>query len=328
MIIRHTLTAFLLLGLSSAVLPSHAETEQDISCRDPENLPDNWLDQSHAYLNDVLCEPAAWFDGFFGDPRSEETTPVGTFFRWRNQVRWDEREGTDFRSRLYGNVRLPHASRKLRLLISRDSDPAGADPEDDRVSPGQQDRTEIGLRYIVRSKARSEFNVDAGVRGGLPPKFFARARYIFTRPLTDSSLARLTETAFWRSDDDGFGLDNRLDWEWLFDPLTLVRWTGAATISQDTDGVDWETRLTGFHQLSDHSAIRLETGVNGYTSPSEVDEYYVNFRYRSTFLRPWLYYELQPEIAWPLYDDGNRELTTRFIFTLEIQFENWPTPTR
>lgn len=49
-------------------------------CQDELGRPDSWLDRSHSYLTQRLCEPAAWFDGFFGDPRSLEETPVGTFF--------------------------------------------------------------------------------------------------------------------------------------------------------------------------------------------------------------------------------------------------------
>lgn len=297
---------------------------RDSACIDATVTADNWLDRMYAYLNRELCEPAEWFDAFFGDPLSEERTPVGTRIRWRNQIRWDEREGVDYRSRLSGNVRLPNVSERVRLLISRDSDPAGGALDDDRATADQTDRTEVGLRFIIREEARSEFDVDAGVRGGLPPKLFTRARYRYTYPIADDKLWRLTETAFWRSDDEGFGLESSLDWEWLVDPLTLVRWNGNATISQDTDGVDWGSSVTGYHQLDERSALRFETGLFGRTDPAEVEEYYLNARYRSRFLRPWLFYELQPEAAWALDDDGKRGFVPRFIFTLEIYFENWP----
>lgn len=300
------------------------EDSESSACIDATVTADNWLDRMYAYLNRELCEPAEWFDAFFGDPLSEERTPVGTRIRWRNQVRWDDREGMDYRSRLSGNVRLPNVSERVRLLISRDSDPAGGALDEDRPTAEQTDRTEVGLRFIIREEARSEFDVDAGVRGGLPPKLFTRARYRYTYPTADNKLWRLTETAFWRSDDEGFGLESRLDWEWLVDPLTLVRWNGNATISQDTDGVDWGSSVTAYHQLDERSALRFETGLFGRTDPAEVEEYYLNARYRSRFLRPWLFYELQPEAAWALDDDGKRGFVPRFIFTLEIYFENWP----
>src|SRR5690554_1557537 len=47
----------------------------EVSCRDDLSRPASWLDLTHSYLNQRLCEPAAWFDGFFGDPRTLEESP-------------------------------------------------------------------------------------------------------------------------------------------------------------------------------------------------------------------------------------------------------------
>ncbi|HAR32140.1 MAG TPA: hypothetical protein DCR65_11480, partial [Gammaproteobacteria bacterium] len=80
--------------------PSQRDELMDVSCRDQEDRPDSWLDRTHSYLNQRLCEPAAWFDGFFGDDRALEETPVGTFFRLRNEVRWDQSEDLRARVRL------------------------------------------------------------------------------------------------------------------------------------------------------------------------------------------------------------------------------------
>ena len=67
--------------------------------------------------NRQLCEPAAWFDGFFGDSRAFEETPVGTFVRLRNSLQWDEAEGWSVGVRVRANVLLPRVSERLRLLV-------------------------------------------------------------------------------------------------------------------------------------------------------------------------------------------------------------------
>ena len=296
-----------------------------LSCRDAEGRPQSWLDRTHAYLSRKLCEPAAWFDGFFGDPRAYEETPVGSFFRLRNSLVWDETEDFGHEVRLSANISLPRISDRVRLLISRD-DSADGDPNFDDISRGcdEEDQTRLGLRFLLGDRRNAQFDLDGTIKvnsSGLNPRLRARGR--FTRPLSETTLARWTQNVFWER-DDGFGTSSRADWEWLPDPLTLVRLTGRGTVSEATEGVDWRTGLIGFRQLDRRTAIRSELGGFGRTDPSfEAEEWFVNFRFRRTFLRDWLFYELQPEYAWPLDEvTGRRRSDMRFIFTVEIQFEN------
>jgi hypothetical protein len=295
----------------------------ELSCRDDEDRPESWLDRSHSYLSQRLCEPAAWFDGFFGDPRSFEETPVGTFVRLRSSLQWDETKGWGVGMRVRASVLLPRVSERVRLLVTRDEDVSG-DFRDGPAVDDSDDRTRLGLRFIASEQARSQLDFDGTVRAsssGLNPR--VRGRYRYVQGLTPRTLGRATQTVFWER-DDGFGTTSRLDWEWLPDRDRLVRWTGQGTVSQESDGVDWRTSVTAFRQMSRRTAIRSEVGAFGFTSPSfETEEYFVAFRYRRQFLRNWLFYELQPEHAWPLdLDTGNRRADWRFTLTLEVQFEN------
>jgi hypothetical protein len=295
------------------------------SCQhDGIDRPDSWMDRTHSYLSQRLCEPAAWFDGFFGDPRAFEETPVGTFFRLRNELVWDETEGYRLRARLMANISVPRVSERLRVLVFRDEDLRGEFDDGPRID-GSEARTRLGLRYIGRDLPRSALDFDATVRAKLTSlNPIVRGRYSYTRPLSDRSFGRLTQIAFWER-DEGFGTTSRVDWEWLHDHNTQVRWTGQATFSEESHGVDWGTSIVGFRQLDRQSAIRSEVGVYGYTRRPgfETEEYFLNFRYRRSFLRPWLFYELQPERGWPLDPvDGKRRGDWRFTTTLEIQFES------
>lgn len=296
-----------------------------MSCRDEQGRPESWMDRTHAYLSRKLCEPAAWFDGFFGDPRAYEETPVGSFFRLRNSLVWDETNDFSHEARLSANISLPRISDRVRLLISRD-DSADGDPTFDDIGrdSDEEDQTRLGLRFLLGESGNASYDLDSTIKvssSGLNPRVRAQGRY--TQPLTDTTLARWTQNVFWER-DDGFGTTSRADWEWLPDRLTLVRLTGRGTVSEASDGVDWRTALIGFRQLDRRTAIRSELGGVGRTDPDfEAEEWFVNFRFRRSFLRDWLFYELQPEYAWPLDDQtGRRRSDWRFIFTLEVQFEN------
>jgi hypothetical protein len=295
----------------------------EVSCRDEQGRPGSWLDLTHSYLNQRLCEPAAWFDGFFGDPRTLEENPVGNFIRFRNAARYDEFEGWQYRASVRANLILPRLSERVRLLVARDEDLEGDYPATSAFDD-PENRTRLGLRYIASEQARSRFDIDGTIRlnsGALNPRI--RGRYRYVRGLTDRSLGRFTQSAFWER-DEGFGLTTRVDWEWLPNRDRLVRWSARGTWSQESEGIDWRTGLVSFRQLDRQSAVRAEVGAWGYTEPRfETEEYFVALRYRRQFLRHWLFYEIEPEHAWPKdFDTGERRSDWRITFTLEIQFEN------
>ncbi len=295
-----------------------------LSCRDPEGRPESWLDRSHAYMNRRLCEPAAWFDGFFGDPRADEETPVYTFFRWRNEIRWGEGEGTRYRARVFANVRLPRFSERLRLLVSRDEDIRGEFGEPSRREDASLSTTQLGLRYIISDDEFGQYSVEGGFLARFPITPFVAGRYRYTWPVAEDTQVRWTQTLFWER-DDGVGTRTRVDWERLLSQDTMLRWSGGGTFSETSNGVEWDSSLTLFHQMTRSRAVRLETGLFGDTRPDyQLEEYYVNARFRSTFMRPWLFYEIQPEHAWTDRRGRGRESTWRAMFTLEVQFENVP----
>jgi len=295
----------------------------EVSCRDEQGRPQSWLDLSHSYISQRLCEPAAWFDGFFGEPRTLEENPVGSFFRLRNAARWDEWEGWKYRVAIRANLILPRLSERVRLLVARDEELEGDYP-DAGAFDDPENRTRLGLRFIASERARSRFDIDGTVRvssGSLNPRLRGRYRYI--RGLTDRTLGRFTQSAFWER-DEGLGLTSRVDWEWLPDRDRLLRWSARGTWSEKSDGIDWRTGLVSFRQLDQRSAVRAEIGAWGYTEPRfETEEYFVALRYRRQFLRHWLYYEIEPAHAWPKnFDTGERRSDWRLTFTIEIQFEN------
>lgn len=296
----------------------------ELHCRDEQDRPESWLDRSHSYMSRRLCEPAAWFDGFFGDQRALEETPVGTFIRLRNALEWDQSKGWSFGLRVRANIELPRVSDRVRLLISRDDDLSGELSDDGPTADDGADRTRLGLRFIARARERSQLDVDGTIRlnsDGLNPRL--QVRYRRVRALSDNTLIRATQTGFWER-EDGFGTTSRLDWEWLPDRDRLFRWSARGTFSEASAGVDWRTSLTDFRQLDLRTAIRTELGAFGYTRPQfDTEEYFLAVRLRRQFARPWLFYEIQPQHAWPLDPvSGRRGSDWRLTLTLEIQFEN------
>ena len=167
-------------GLTSA---EQAERTVEISCRDPQGRPESWLDRTHSYLSRKLCEPAAWFDGFFGSERAYEETPVGSFFRVRNSMVWDESEDFGHEIRLSANISLPRVSDRVRLLISRDESIEGDGQFEDDIGRGEdEEQTRLGLRFLLSGLGRTQLDADATVKvdsGALNPRARGRLRHVF-----------------------------------------------------------------------------------------------------------------------------------------------------
>jgi hypothetical protein len=51
-----------------------------------------------------------------------------------------------------------------------------------------------------------------------------------------------------------------------------------------------------------------------------IDNYRVGTRYRRNFYRPWLFFEIEPEVTWPKKVDGHREPLFATTFLIEFQF--------
>ena len=279
----------------------------------------SWYDSSHAVMNTAFCEPALWFDTFYGSDRVLAETG-GTYVRWRNNFIFTEGEGFRFITNLNFSVALPRISKRLQLVFEGDEDP----DLQDVLPGGQATQTEnaLGLRLDVKDTSRSKFNISVSAK----PR--VRARYRYTYPLSNESLIRFTQEI--QNEEGVNGARTRLDFEKAFLPAKLFRATTEGFVAEDFSGVDWSQAFSLFHRLSKKSSISYETGIVGITEPeSYVTNYRLGIRYRRNIHRDWLFFDIAPEISWPLELSENRETIVvdrhsvlGVIFRLEIHFGN------
>ena len=118
-----------------------------------------------------------------------------------------------------------------------------------QYGPVEDDETLFGIRYRD-PKQGGRFEADAGLRLRSPLDPFVKGSWRFQRGTSETTLLSLRETAFWRNSEK-FGVTSRIDIERVFSDVWLLRWTGSATISQRTEGVqrlhraDSAARLVG-----------------------------------------------------------------------------------
>lgn len=311
--------ALLILLLSP--LPGLAQQTQAAQGMYQDNI---WLDDSVSYLANQLDAGANWFDSFFGDKRDTEETRASLYARWVQDFLFDQSDSFEYDTKFRAQAELPRFSRHMKLLIG--------DDDDDRVDDLRANQEEIedtnanaqlGLRYDLKSKEKSRLSLTGSLRlSPFTPRLKLRHRKGWvTSPTT---LARLTSTGYWDA-DDGFSARLTGDLEKSLDHSAMLRWVNSVEWAEDQqqeDGLNWLSQLTHFEKFSTDKALALDVGVFGVTKPQfEPENYRIRARFRSGFLRPWLFYELQPEIYWP-QDERKEECDTclAMMFRLEIQF--------
>jgi len=279
----------------------------------------SWYDSTHAVMNTVFCEPALWFDSFYGSKRIIEEVG-GTYVRWRNDFIQVEGQGFSFRTNLNFSIDLPKISHRVKLTFEGDEDPELQD-----VLPGgqaEQDTNTLGLRFDIKETDRSKFNINVSAK----PRI--RARYRYTYPVSETFLIRFTQEI---QNEEGInGARTRFDFEKAIQPNKLFRATTEGFVSEEFSGVDWSQAFSLFHRLSQKGSVVYEASAVGITQPETlVTNYRLGLRYRRNIHRDWLFFEFTPDVTFPirLSEDRQTELEDRhsvlsIIFRLEIHFAN------
>lgn len=303
-----------------------SEGASDLATSRPDGVITGFLDEYHTYMLGKIKGQTLWFDNFFGDPRVEDDDLPTSFVRLRTVARYTESEGMTFPIRLRANLELPRVNRRLRLVIfggNREEDRLME--SDDAIDPSLKDGeekewTNLGLRYMIYKSMRDRFHFGGGLSLGWPLDYYGRMRYERLLHISDNHLIRFTETGFWNS-LRGFGETSRIDWEKSLGERLTGRFSLFGTYSEDISGMQWGAETSLFQQFSKGSALALDLGAYGLSEPStQVWTYRIAGRYRRNFLRPWLFFEIEPEVLFPLSDTGKRETVGVLTTVLEIQF--------
>ena len=278
----------------------------------------SWYDETQVYVNTAFCEPALWFDNFFGSDRVFNEGAAGTYIRWRNDFTYDEEEYFNFSSDLSFSIELPGLENRLRLTFESDEDEALRD-----VSPGQEQTTNtLGLQLDVKTNERSKFNVSIS----LSPRI--RFRYRYTYPVADSITLRLTQEV--QREKDVNSARTLFDFEKLFQNQLFFRASSEGKLSEEFEGVDWLQAFVLYQRINKKTSLSYEASANGITEPMTLaTNYRLGIRFRKNFHRKWLFYEVAPEMTWPVTLDedrleitGNRRSKWLIFFRLEVHFGN------
>ena len=132
---------------------------------------------------------------------------------------------------------------------------------------------------------------------------FVKGSYRFMKGSSEQKMFSFREMLFWQNTEK-FGVTSRVVIEKMFRNSWMQRWTGSATFTQETEGVQWFSQLTLFQNLHEGRAISYQIGIAAESDLEvPVTDYGLRVIYRrSIFNREWLFLELRSSITWPRED--------------------------
>lgn len=284
----------------------------------------NGIDRAQDAMSDSVNEAAQWFDAFFGDERyvSEEAY---SRIRLTPSAFFEEGEAPDYKFRVNAKVKVPRLSKRLRLVIADTSEDEEAvlTPETfPAARQAENDATAIGLQYFLRTREKLNASMSAGIKigSGHIVDFFAGPRLRKTWPFEVWQI-RFTERVRWYT-DIGWESRTRFDFERLFDDdlffrgITDLRWREE---DYDHEGFRLEAGPTLTQRLNRKAAIDYQWNNVFTTRPNvRLDETAVRARYRQRIWRKWLFFEVNPQVAFR--NDDDFRYTPGIEFRLEASF--------
>jgi len=254
-------------ALDPAPMPSVAAADQGPPAEPVQPLIEQAREQTRMLSERFARSVDSWFgDEGSAEPGSRVTSgqlSLGAFHR--------RDRDTDVDFRFTARFRLPNFEKSAFLFIGRD-DPRTA-VKDTPESTAQSGRQQL---LTSRPEERSflgglggtlgkQFNFRVGVSAHLEP--FVQLRYDRTWAVAPDHVVGFRETVFW-SRGDRFGSTTALSYEFALQPQLMLRWIGAATITQETRNVEWSSNVGLYRAFGSQRLLSLEllsdgTGTQG-----------------------------------------------------------------
>ena len=298
--------------------PSAIDSDSDIHIEEKKPSGDFWkyeeldedlhsdkVTESFEYILNTSHRFANWIDHFFDDDRT-----VGI----KNQTRlklsawgyWDQdsaHDDSDFNFNI--RVKLPRAKKRVQLIITNEPDDDMANSRSGGVFPDPQSKDEgtIGLRFfdVIGKKIPGKFSTAVGVGfSSGNPNFRIEPRYIYTHDFNKWSTTFLQKIR-WHS-ENGWRSLTRLDFDralskkYFFRSNNEILWEEE---EDDFDGFEFRPRLILSRRFSSKQALLLEWNNIVRSEPDfDLNTTALALRYRRQILRPWLFMEVAPQVAW------------------------------
>ena len=277
----------------------------------------------HSYFSHNVEGLSRKVDSFFGANRIYEEG-TGTYIQLRGFTAYGKGGEFEANGRVRARIGLPNLEEKVNLLLESQEPEPGAEGE--HLTTGYSQAQNLGaqslatsLQYILEQRDFWDVRLQPGIKLRWPPDPFVRLRLRWLNPLSQTWLSRVTLTPGWYS-SRGWDAHLRYDLERNTGRNALFRISSTLYWSEDQPrNPEWSEVLLLAHPLSDRVQMAYEVGVSGDVEPRIEDtRYFASVRYRRNIHMGWVFFELQPQLAFSRADDF--KANPMLWLTLEILF--------
>lgn len=257
-------------------------------------------DDTHKAVSQSINNAARWIDSFFDDDTyiAEDAT---TTLRLSQAIFLERGESQQYKTRVNVKIDVPRFKNKLNLF-------AGGEADDERTSDAPinsiQDTTNdpfAGFQYFAKSTNKVNLSLTAGVKFD-SAELFVGPRLRRTFALGTWNL-RFIQRVRWFT-DSGWEVPTRFDLETLFGDHLFFRNTVEGRWREKDDGYRYEIRPTLFQRLANRKAIEYQWSTVFKTRPNHrLEQSIASIRFRRQIWRKWLFYEIDPQVAFRNDDD-------------------------
>ena len=162
-----------------------------------------------------------------------------------------------------------------------------------------RDSTTLSLRYQEELDSPISHRIGAGRRGQL----FAKSQYESDYHFTDFLKMDYDAELYYYTRDQ-LGAELGLDFTYLLADEKYLRFNNRYYYRDRFEDWFWRHEVQYLRPLTQESAILYTFVTKGLTKPNHhLNEVYTSARWRTNYLRSWLYFELEPFVIWLRKED-------------------------
>lgn len=274
------------------------------------------VDRAHRTISENINSAARWIDSFFDDERfiAEDAT---TKLRLRESVflEHDERR-PEYKTKVSLSLKIPRTKHKLRVFLASEED---TDKTPDTLFNRVESSAETsaaGVQFFAKASRKRNISLTTGIEID-SAEFFIGPRFRRTFEFDSWNLV-FTQRVRWFT-SKGWEATTRFDYERLLSERLFFRNTLDGRWRENDDGYLYEIRPSLVQQLHSKKAIEYQWNNLFKTKPNHrLDSSIVLVRYRRNLWRKWLFYEINPQLAFRNGEDF--EPKAGVTFQIEVVF--------
>lgn len=262
------------------------------------------LDRPHDYLSEKFVNLSNKVDSFFADDRVFQESR-SSYLRFFSDLVFEKNGTSNFNPQLQAKVVLPALERRLHLLIETNTDETIPVPtseiETQKKTPAVNAPNDFltSIQLLLKDTLHWNINTDSGIRiHGFSLDPFARSRISHVQ-IVNNWQFRLTESLYWFA-QSGAGETTQFDADYKVSANYLARSRTLAVWSDHDQRYYYQQSWFLFHPMDVNHALSYQANIFGESQPNtHVTEYDVSAAWRIRVHREWLFFDVQPGLAWP-----------------------------